>query len=157
MGDTRKNMTFKQLLDLHAQGKRLMVKFTKDIEDVECFFGAPEMLATIMSFVVVNDLYKITFDFSANREHNLALQSHNWYVYKAGCDRRTGTALEAGHIKPDLIDHCYFDADMDMPFVLPDLEDKDSPLSRYLVWSAANPGHKATYVEWLEGELVRKA
>ena len=97
--------------------------------------------------------YEIMFDFGIAPEHNLALQDHNYYIYKNGVDtKKLGTEFEAGLRKEgDLIEEIYFDEDQDMPFIIN--EDEHSPLGRYLKYMVLVEKFELTYLQWLESKI----
>jgi len=83
-----------------------------------------------------------------SKDHNLALQSHNWYIYKDGKDTgKLGTVFEAGNdMDPvELVEDIYFDDAGDVPVVL---ADGNKILAEYL-----KSGSTLSYVEWLEKQL----
>lgn len=127
-------------------GKKPLVKFTDILWDEA--FGEKGMVAQItMLEDIHNDVVKIYFDYSVAKEHNLALQGHDYYL--KGSDK-TGTAFEAGVMdEDDFTEHVYFDPNDEVPVELV----VDSPaMDGYLKAIATMPANEKhpTYVEWLE-------
>lgn len=140
------------------RGHRLNVKFTKEPE-VESF-AMPGMIALLAGCEGPDAFgtYKLYFDFSVAKEHNLALQSHDWFLKsEPGDARKLGTAFEAGHIKADMVDDLYLDANEEVPFEIVDLKDMDSPMAEYLRLKRALGDYNKTYSEWLEGQFTTLA
>jgi len=90
---------------------------------------------------------KFVFDLSVAKEENMALLSHDWFTH----GNETGTAIEAGFLKEDLIEYniLSFEDERDFPaeFVA------EGPLKAYLEWKVDNT-LPLTYVEWLENSWV---
>ena len=133
-------MKVKDILTLMKDGKKPMVRLTSSLWDDS--WGGAGMLARITSWNDSHDsgLVDITFDYNEQREHNLGLQSHSWFI---GSDGKTGTAFEAGHMdEKDIKEDVTFDLEDDVPVVLT----ADNPiLAEYL-----KSGSTLTYVAWLE-------
>lgn len=146
-------MKYNDLKGLLVAGKQPMVKFNKAIDDCEVF-GQPGMLAKITHAVKERDgVSCLMVDYSVAREHNLALQDHNWWI---GSTNKTGTIFEAGMMKEDRMQaDLYVDMDekFDMPFDL--VADEGTPLCKYLKEKQADPSIKLSYVEWLEVEYAK--
>ena len=145
-------MKYDDLKGLLVAGKQPMVKFNKAIDDCEVF-GQPGMLAKITHAVKERDgVSCLMVDYSVAREHNLALQDHNWWI---GSTNKTGTIFEAGMMKEDRMQaDLYVDMDdkFDMPFDL--VAEEGTPLAEYMK-EKSDPAFKMTYVEWLESEYKR--
>ena len=142
-------MTHKDFLALCAGGKQPLVRFTEE-PDIDCF-ATKGMIAKVIEFVPDKHyLIRAKMDFSVMREHNLALQSHDWI--KPHANLQTGTMLEAGAIKDDLIDSQLYDLDVKLPFELADIDDYH-PMSRYLRIKDAHEDGGLGYVEWLESQF----
>lgn len=128
------------------EGKKPLVKLTDMLWDES--WGAKGMIARITKFIEHphdgNDMIELDFDYNENKEHNLTLQSHGYYL-RSG--EGTGTAFEAGMMNINNIhEGIYFELSQDVPVVL-----ADSPILAEYVKS----GSKLAYVEWLEDELKR--
>jgi len=138
---------YNELKELLVGGKQPMVKFNKAIDDCEVF-GQPGMLARITHVVKERDgVSCIMVDYAVAKEHNLALQDHNWWI---GSTNKTGTIFEAGMMKEDQMQAAlYVDMDdkFDMPFDL--VAEEGTPLAEYMK-EKADPAFKMTYGEWLE-------
>lgn len=135
-----------EIVALLKAGKKPMVKLTGCPWDDS--FGQPGMLARITGFKAHNDdTTELMFDYNEQKEHNLGLQEHNWYIRKDGVDtHQLGTIFEAGSMDPaNVFEEIYFDDAGDVPV---ELADGNRILSFYL-------DSKSTlgYVEWLEQQL----
>jgi hypothetical protein len=146
-------MRYRELQELLATGLHPLVQFNSKIEDCDVF-GQPGMLAKITGFKPERDkVSAICIDYSVAKEHNLALQSHSWWIN--GVAGLTGTIFEAGLMKPDRMqEEMYVDTpdDIALPF---DLAAKNgTPMGDY-VEEKTNGDTNLTYVEWLEAEYTR--
>lgn len=151
-------MNINDLNMLLADGKHPLVRFTGVLSEIdyECF-AEVGMIAAVVSSVLKHDFYEVTFDFSVAKEHNLSLQSHDWFL-PTGPDEadRLGTIFEAKLMKEDyIVDHMGFMDDDELPFTIIDLEDESNPLSQYMRHRDLFPDPKPTYVEWLESTVKR--
>lgn len=126
-----------------------MVRFNSRIIDCDVF-GQPEMIAQITGFKPDMDEVSAVFvDYSVAKEHNLALQAHNWWIN--GMSGQTGTIFEAGLMKEDRMqDTMYVDTPDDIPLPFDLVAEEGTPMADYLKVKAVNPSMKDTYVEWLE-------
>lgn len=144
-------MKAKDIVALLKEGKQPLVKLTGSLWDDS--WGEAGMLARIVSFKEnhldsVEPMVELDFNFDENKAHNLALQSHGYYLRGDEFPKKTGTAFESGLMNEDYIHeevHFMLDGDgSDVPVKL-----ADSPiLAEY-----AKSGSKLSYVEWLEAKL----
>ena len=94
----------------------------------------------------------LTFDYMELKEHNLCLQSHDYYTSRAGEPRTLGTIFEAGLMKEDhIVEDIFFDLEDDVPVEFVS-DEEDDPLSNYLKYRALFPKTTVTYLEWLEDQ-----
>ncbi len=139
-------MKLNDILALLKEGKQPMVRLTDVLWDDS--FGQKGMIARVVSAEPHNDdTCKLFFSFKEHKEHNLALQCHNWYIYKDGKDTgRLGTIFEAGDsMDPvEMVEDIYFDDNGEVPVELAD-DGSNSILAEYL-----KSGSTLTYVAWLE-------
>ena len=134
------------IVALLKEGKKPLVKITGDLWDDS--FGTKGMLARITTCVEHrDDTHELRFDYTENKDHNLSLQGHNWYVYEDGRDTgKLGTIFEAGSMdQNDLTEDVYFDDAGDVPV---ELAEGNKILAEYLESGSTQP-----YVEWLEAKL----
>jgi hypothetical protein len=92
----------------------------------------------------------LTFDYNGNLKHNLALQSHEWFIYKDGVQTGLGTVFEAGYGKmneKNVTESVSFEPDDDIDVTL---SKDDSLLVEYCSSSQAAT---MSYVEWLEWQV----
>lgn len=137
-------MKAKDIVALLKAGKKPMVRVTGSLWDDG--WGEAGMLARIVSFKENHQdadgaMVELKFDYNENKAHNLALQSHEYYLRAGG----KGTAFESGLMKEDDVnEEVYFMLDGDGSDVPVELA--DSPiLAEYL-----KSGSALTYVAWLE-------
>jgi hypothetical protein len=96
----------KDIVALLKEGKQPLVKLTGSLWDDS--WGDKGMIARIVGFRENHDdgepMVEIEFDYNDHKAHNLALQSHGYYIWEDGRDTgKTGTAFEAGMMKEDNI------------------------------------------------------
>jgi len=141
------HMKVADIVALLKEGKQPMVKLTDVLWDDS--FGQKGMIARIISMEPhTDDTVKLFFSFKEHKDHNLALQCHNWYIYKDGKDTgKLGTIFEAGkEMDPvEMIEDIFFDDAGDVPV---DLTEDNKILAEYL-----KSGSTLTYVAWLEKQL----
>jgi len=101
------------------------------------------MIARIVSytFSTHENTFDVKFDYSENREQNIALDQPTWYL---GAGNEKGTALEAGAIGNDLTETVYFESDQEMPVEL---------IDSHLLQECIDEKSGLTYVEWLEKKV----
>jgi hypothetical protein len=140
------------LLDLIRQGKQPTVRLTNNIWDDS--WGEKDMIATVLTATVDrHGCIKFDFDYMGHLGHNLALQSHGYYIWKDGVDTgRTGTAFEADILDENNVHETVYwepEDEMEIEFV-----EENTPLSEYV-----SSGSTMPYVSWLEMKLreARKA
>lgn len=144
-------MNINKIVELLKQGKKPVVKLVNQLWDDS--WGDKGMLARITAYRENNHdspetMIELDFDYNEFKEHNLALQSHAYFIYKDGHDTgKLGTAFEAGMMdEKDIKEQVFYMLSDDVP-----VEITDSPLlSEY-----TNSKSKMSYVEWLEDELTR--
>lgn len=143
-----KRMKAEVLQALVKQGKRPLVRLTDNSLN-EDSFGNEGMIARVIT-ASDTDQYGVIvfeFDYNENKEHNLALQSHGYYLH-GDSEGKTGTIFEAGLMKEsDIREKIYADAGEEFNLSV-ELIAEDTPLGEYIA-----SGSKVPYVEWLEGKL----
>jgi hypothetical protein len=139
----------RDLLKLVNEGKKPLVRLTDALWDES--FGQKGMIARVVSGHEEPG-HLISFDFSYNehREHNLALDTTDWYLTaedQIRLGRNCGTVLEAGQFDnpDDIHEEAVFDP---KDPVAVEILDSETPLAEYLASSS-----KVPYVEWLEAKL----
>lgn len=134
-------MKCSDIITLLKEGKQPVVRLTDMLWDES--FGDKYMIAKITHFKEGRNLPELAFDFSVAKEHNLALQSHSWFI---GNNGETGTAFEAGIMDINkMTEEVVFELDQEVPVEMVE----NGPMANYLKDKASNP-KVGTYVEWLE-------
>jgi hypothetical protein len=154
------NMYVKDIVNLVKSGKFPVVRFTEDVDEVTDGLGesviSNGMLAKIIQVkenTHSEGWFELTFDLSIAREHNIALLTYDWFLLseeRTTTGRKTGTAMEAGILKEDMITENTFQEDILFPC---EFVEEESLLARYLKYQEGDPSCKVTYVAWLEKEL----
>lgn len=142
-------MKASELLKMLNDGVRPTVKLTDKLWDDS--WGDSGMIATITSFYTRDEgdyvFMWLTFDYNKQKEHNLSLQSHSYYIYTNGTNSGMGTAFEAGAMKLDNIteESCFelSPTDQELPF----------NIANVFVDLYVKSGSKDSYVQWLEDSL----
>ncbi len=147
-------MKYNELKTILSAGKQPIVKFN-DVGYEFFGFGVVGMVAKItkvMSEGPDSECAGLTVDYSVAKEHNLSLQTHDFWVGNAG---KTGTIFEAGRMKPEHMQEILYvemSDKFDLPFEL--VLGNGEPLAEYMK-EKSDLAFKMTYVEWLESEYKR--
>lgn len=142
-------MDTKTIVELLQQGKKPIVKLTNNLWDDS--WGEKGMIARIVSFKenhcdANEPMVSLMFDYNEHKDHNLALQSHTYFLNGGG----QGTAFEAGRMKEDNIhESVYFMMEGNGSDVPVDM------ITSPLLDEFAKSKTSMTYVEWLENELTK--
>lgn len=141
------NLTYKDLRQLHANGRKLVVEFLPPIDDCESY-AESGMRAEIVAVAPrdEDDVLRITFSFESFDEFNKPFESANYY------DKTQApvlTAREAGYYKP--VEIYYFmasEAIKAFKFV------DDKSLALLNKYKASPESASMSYVAWLEKQIL---
>lgn len=150
-------MKGKDLRTLIESGAHPLIVLTDTLYDdswaSKGFVGA---VTKVVPWPDAESTWEYTIDFGGEAlQNNLAIQTHDWRIYKDGEQVGTGTAFEAGFRKEgDYVETIiWWDGEDELPIEFVDLKD-DSPMSEYLRVKRMLPTYDKTYVEWLESQYT---